>query len=132
MNDEMRTEIDCVREGAKEFEVTAAMGFQLGCGSFLSVSQFHRLTAPMLPQHAVLITNHGGKARVSDEEVKHILVPGTFNDQVSNRDDSVISFDGEQREQIGQLVKASVDVADYNCPAHLFPSHAQDARATEF
>src|ERR1051325_986931 len=65
-----------------------------------------------------MIANHRREALVVNEKVKNFAVLWPFRDQISHGNDSIVRLKIDQLEQIGQLIIATVDVANYDCARH--------------
>jgi hypothetical protein len=72
----------------------------------------------MLPDRPVVISNDGRESVIFDETIQHLAALRTFDDEITDRNYAVVCTKFDHSEQILQLLKTAVNVANDDGSAH--------------
>src|SRR6266852_2524503 len=119
VDNQMRAKIDHVRKRFQIICVAFAVGFKLGRGFVLFFGQAIGFATPALAQGSIMIADNRRKALVVYKEIEHFAILFTFDDQVPDCDDAIVTAQLEKLEQVSEFVKAPMNITDNDCAAHL-------------
>jgi hypothetical protein len=72
----------------------------------------------MLPNRSVMVSNNGRESVIFNETIQHFPILRTLYNQITDRNYAIVCTKFDHSEQVLQLLKTPMNVANYDGSAH--------------